>query len=68
MSELVAVLLLGPPAVGLVTWMVTRAWTRIAQGEHPTQRTLAWQRYDVWVIITVYYVLAIGTAIIEGKL
>ena len=68
MRSIVWVLLLGPPCLAVLTWLVTRGWTFLTMGRRPTRRIAAWQRHDFWVILAILYAVMFAAALLMHKL
>jgi len=61
-------LLIGPPCLTLLTWLLTRGWTYLMMRGRTTARITAWQRYDFWIIFAIIYVVMFTAALVGHKL
>jgi hypothetical protein len=61
-------LLVGPPCVSLLTWLLTRGWTSMMMRGRTTPRIVMWQKYDFWIILAILYVTMFTAALVEHKL
>jgi hypothetical protein len=63
LSGQLAVLLLGPPIMAALWWMLGTVWSHVAQGGNPTPRTKVWASKGFWILLVTMYAIAIGMAI-----
>ena len=68
MSQMIAVLIFGPPCIAVLTWAMTRGWTAMMMRGRSTPRIVLWQKYDFWIILTILYIVMFTVALIERKL
>jgi len=68
MHSIVWVLVLGPPCLAMLTWLVTRGWTFVVMRGRSTPRITKWQRYDIWIILAILYIVMFAAALIKQKL
>jgi hypothetical protein len=68
MRQITAVLIFGPPVLAILTWSLTRAWTRAWQGAEPSQIYRKWQRFDFWVILLILELVMFTAAVVQHKL
>jgi len=68
MHSIIWLLLLAPPCLALVTWLIIRGWKLMMMGGRSTSRIAAWQKYDFWIILGILYVVMFAAAVIEHKL
>ena len=61
-------LIFAPPVLAVITWLMTRGWTKSMMQGRSTLRINAWQKYDFRIILAILYIVMFTTAIIEHKL
>jgi hypothetical protein len=57
-----AVLLLGPPIMAALWWLLGSVWSYVAQGGNPTPRTKQWTSKGFWILLVTMYAIAICLA------
>lgn len=67
MLELIAVLLLGPPCVACIWWLLSRAWATAVEGGSVSEKTKKRQRKEFWILLTAAYALGIIQSLIQHK-
>jgi hypothetical protein len=68
MASIIWVLLLGPPCLAALIWLLTRGWTLLMMRGRPTPRIAMWQRYDFWIILAILYIVMFAAALVRHKL
>ena len=63
LSGQLAVLLLGPPIMAALWWLLGRAWSYVVQGGNPTPRTKGWSSKGFWILLVIMYGIAICMAV-----
>ena len=63
LGEQIAVVLLTPPVITALWWLMSRGWASIVQGGDPTERTKRRQRGEFFVLLIVMYMISFGMAI-----
>jgi len=68
MRSIVWILLLGPPILAAMTWLLTRGWTSMMMRGRTTSRIATWQKYDFWIILAILYLVMFTAALVKHKL
>ncbi len=68
MRRIVWVLLIGPPALAILTWLTARRWSSVMMQNQPRPWVKSWQKYDFWVILGIFYVVMLSAAVLNHKL
>ena len=68
MSQLFWVLLIGPPALATITWLMSRGWISAMMNGRSTSNITLWKKYDFWIILAILYVVMFADALLEHKL
>jgi hypothetical protein len=68
MRQITEVLIFGPPTLAVITWILTRAWTRATQRQELSAAFRKWQQYDFWIILLNMEIVMFVTAMVEHKL
>jgi len=68
MRQIFWVLLIGPPVLGVLTWLLTRGWISMMMGARSTPRILFWRKYDLWIILGIICIAMFTAAFVEHKL
>ena len=58
-----AILILGPPIMASLIWMMSRGWAHTAQGVAVSDRTKSRQRAEFWVVMAIMYAIGFGMAV-----
>jgi hypothetical protein len=68
MRQIHWVLLIGPPCLAVLGWLMTRGWISAVSQGRSTPLIALWKKYDFWIILGVRYVVIRSAAIIDHKL
>jgi len=68
MRQIVWVLLLGPPTLAVLAWVMTRRWVSMMMRNRPRAWVRAWQKYDFWIILCILYAVMFSAAVLDHKL
>jgi len=68
MRSIVWILLLGPPILAAMTWLLTRGWTSMMMRGRTTSRIAKLQKYDFWIILAILYLVMFTAALVKHKL
>jgi hypothetical protein len=60
LGEQLAILILGPPVMAALIWLMSRGWAHTVQGEVVSDRTKHRQKMEFWIVLVVMYVLGFG--------
>lgn len=63
LGEQLAILLVGPPIVAGVIWLMSRGWAIEVQGGSASERTRVRQKIEFWMVLVVMYVIGFGMAL-----
>lgn len=63
LGEQLAILILGPPVMAALTWIMSRGWAHAVQGGVVSERTKRRQKAEFWIVLVVMYVLGFGMAL-----
>lgn len=55
MWQQIVVLLLTPPCVACIWWLMSRGWASSVQGGHVSSQTRSRQKFEFWLLILVLY-------------
>jgi len=58
-----AVLLLGPPIMAALWWLLGKVWCYVAQGGNPTPRMKKWTSKGFWILLASMYAVSICLAV-----
>ena len=62
------VLLIAPPCLAALTWLMTRGGAAAMMRGRPRPWLVLWQKYDFWIILAILYIVMLTDAVIEHKL
>ncbi len=68
MRQIVWVLLIGPPTLAILTWLMTRGWISMLMQNRSRPWVKSWQKYDFWIILGILYVVMFSAAMLDHKL
>ena len=60
LGEQVLILVIGPPVMACLVWLLSRGWASTVQGGLPSERTKRRQKVQFWVVLVVLYIMALG--------
>ena len=63
LGEQIAAVLLTPPVITALWWLMSRGFASGVQGGDVTERTKKRQKIEFWVLLTVMYLIAFGMAV-----
>jgi uncharacterized membrane protein HdeD (DUF308 family) len=63
LGEQLAILILGPPIMASLFWIMSRGWAHTVQGEVVSDRTKRRQKMEFWILMVVMYILDIGLSL-----
>jgi len=62
LGEQLAILILGPPVMSVLIWLMSRGWAHTVQGTVVSDRTKHRQKVEFWIVLIAMYVLGFGMA------
>jgi hypothetical protein len=62
-SEQLVILIVGPPIMAGLIWLMSRGWAKSIQGGTASERTRVRQRIEFWMVLIAMYAIGIGMAL-----
>lgn len=63
LGEQLAILIVGPPVMAGLFWLMSRGWAFSVQGGKASERTKGRQKIEFWMILVAMYVIGFGMAL-----
>ena len=63
LGEQPAILLVGPPVMAGLIWLMSRGWAIGVQGGSASERTKVRQKIEFWMVLVAMYVIGFGMAL-----
>lgn len=63
LAEQLSILILGPPVMAGLIWLLSRGWATGVQGGSASDQTKSRQRVEFWVVLVIMYVIGFGMAL-----
>lgn len=63
LGEQIAILILGPPIMAGIIWLMSRGWAMGVQGGSASERTKVRQKIEFWMVLVTMYVIGFGMAL-----
>ena len=60
LSVQVFILVLGPPIMACLVWLLSRGWASGVQGGGVSERTKRRQKWEFWAVLVGFYVMGFG--------
>ena len=61
-GEQLAILIVGPPLMASLIWLMSRGWATSVQGGAASEKTKRRQKLEFWVVLIVMYVIGFSMA------
>lgn len=58
--EQLAILILGPPIMAALVWIMSRGWAATVQGGVVSEKTKRRQRIEFWAFLIAMYLIGLG--------
>ncbi len=62
-GQLIALVLLTPPIITCIWWLMARGWAGMVQGASVSEATKKRQRWEFWALLVATYLLVFGIAL-----
>lgn len=63
LGEQLAILILGPPIMAGLMWLMSRGWASSIQGGTVSNRTRRRQKIEFWAVLIAMYLIGFGMAL-----
>jgi hypothetical protein len=62
-GEQLAVLIVGPPLMASLIWLMSRGWAASVQGGGPSEETKRRQKLEFWIVLITMYIIGLSMAL-----
>ncbi len=61
-GEQIAILIVGPPLMASLFWLMSRGWATTVQGGVPSEKTKRRQKVEFWIVLIAMYLIGFSMA------